>query len=126
MTNPFAESRPLAPVADVEPQDVEVVPEADVVPEWPHQTIEFQGDVLQVRKPTPQALAAFSLATSKYVSNTMRNDMTGMFISRHLSPDSYERVFSRLMDPDDDEYTVDAIGQLMRAVVMLDSEAAGE
>lgn len=92
---------------------------------WPHQTIEFQGDTLHVRKPTPQALAAFSLATSKFVSDQMRNNMTGMFIQRHLSPDSYERVFSRLMDPDDTDYTIETIGQLMRAVVMMDGDAEG-
>lgn len=91
---------------------------------WPHATITFKGDKLQVRKPTQQAMAAFSLGTSKFVSNQMRNDMTSLFIARHLSPQSYEQVFSRLMDPDDTEYTVDTIGQLMRAVVMLDGDAA--
>lgn len=125
MTNPFAEQpRSLAPVADVPEEQEPVVEEAAVDESWPHQRITFMDDVLEVRKPSPQALAAFSLATSKYVSNQMRNDMTGMFISRHLSPDSYERVFSRLMDPDDEEYTVDTIGQLMRAVVMLENEVA--
>jgi hypothetical protein len=83
------------------------------------QELEFKGDTLHARKPTQQALAAFTLATSKYVSTTMRNDMTGLFISRHLSPESYEQVFSRLMDPDDPDYTVETIGELMRGVVDL-------
>lgn len=130
-SNPFAEipARTLSPVAD--PVDVDVVPDEDdeaaeaqpdaatAEPEWAHETIEFKGDTLNVRKPTQQALAAFSLSTSKYVSPQMRNDMTGMFISRHMSPESYERVFSRLMDPDEVEYTIETIGQLMRAVVTL-------
>ena len=81
--------------------------------------LEFKGDKLSVRIPSQQALAAFSLSTSKYVNGTVRNDMTGMFINRHLSPESYEQVFSRLMDPDDDEYTVESIGELMRAIVEL-------
>ena len=81
--------------------------------------LEFKGDKLSVRIPSQQALAAFSLSTSKYVNSNVRNDMTGMFINRHLSPESYEQVFSRLMDPDDDGYTVESIGELMRAIVEL-------
>jgi hypothetical protein len=81
--------------------------------------LEFKGDKLSVRIPTQQALAAFSLSTSKYVDSTVRNDMTGMFINRHLSPESYEQVFSRLMDPDDEDYTVESIGELMRSIVEL-------
>ena len=96
-------------------------PASDEPAEWTHETIEFLGDTLQVRKPTQQAMAAFSLATSKYVTPQVRNDMTGMFISRHMSPDSYSQVFSRLMDPDDEDYTVDSIGALMRTIVELAS-----
>lgn len=81
--------------------------------------IVFKGDKLGVKIPTQQALAAFSLSTSKYVDSSVRNDMTGLFISRHLSPDSYAQVFSRLMDPDDEEYSVESIGELMRAIVEL-------
>lgn len=88
---------------------------------WKHETLKFLDDVLEVRKPTAQALAAYSLASSKYVSNQIRNDMTGLFMVRHLSEASYERVFSRLMDPDDEKYTLDTIGELMRSIVELPS-----
>lgn len=84
-----------------------------------YEHLEYMGDKLTVRIPTQQALAAFSLSTSKYINAQVRNDMTGMFINRHLSPESYERVFSRLMDPDDDDYTVESVGELMRAIVEL-------
>ena len=119
--NPFAAEMPrqLSPVSDTE----EVVDQpADVA--WPHDTIQFLGDTLEVRKPTAQALAAYSLASSKYVSASMRNDMTGLFIARHLSPDSYAQVFSRLMDPDDPDYTLDTIGELMRDIVGLQSSGS--
>jgi hypothetical protein len=79
--------------------------------------LEFNGDTLLVRSPSQQALAAFSLGTSKHVPSNTRNDLTGLFISRHLSPESYERVFSRLMDPTDSEYDVDTVGDLMRKVI---------
>lgn len=81
--------------------------------------LQFKGDKLSVRVPSQQALAAFSLSTSKHIGSGVRNDMTGLFINRHLSPESYEQVFSRLMDPDDDAYTVESIGELMRAIVEL-------
>ena len=93
--------------------------EVDVEPTSDYATLEFKGDTLQVRVPSQQALAAFSLSTSKYISSQTRNDMTGMFINRHLSPESYEQVFSRLMDPDDNDYTIETIGELMRSIVEL-------
>jgi hypothetical protein len=84
---------------------------------WEHETIEFRGDTLNVRRPTDQALAGLSLSSSKYVKMTTRNDITGLFIARHLSPQSYDRVFARLMDPDDTGYTVETIGELMGEIV---------
>ena len=131
MSSPFAKIPPArpslvrdeldgadVPAEDDRPLDVDVEATTEA-PEWTHETVEFLGDTLQVRKPTQQAMAAFSLSTSKYVAAQMRNDMTGLFISRHLSPSSYERVFGRLMDPDDESYTVETIGNLMRAIVEL-------
>ena len=90
---------------------------------WPHDWLEFKNDKLGIRLPTKQALAAFSLASSKYVSLGVKNDLTGLFIARHLSPESYGRVFSRLMDPDDEAYTVDTVGELFNAIVMASIDA---
>ncbi|AYP70015.1 tail assembly chaperone [Mycobacterium phage CRB2] len=86
--------------------------------DWPYDWLEFKGDKLGIRLPTRQALAAFSLASSKYVSLGVKNDLTGLFIARHLSPESYGRVFSRLMDPDENDYDVDTVGELFNAIVM--------
>ena len=106
-------AKPKAKAAD----DAEAIDSEDA--ETNYSALEYKGDKLQVRSPSQQALAAFSLSTSKYIGSQVRNDMTGMFINKHLSPESYERVFSRLMDPDDDGYTVESIGELMRAIVEL-------
>lgn len=84
---------------------------------WPYDMLEFKGDLLGIRLPDRKALAAFSLASSKYVSLGVKNDLTGLFIARHLSPESYGRVFSRLMDPDEDDYDVDTVGELFNAIV---------
>lgn len=96
----------------------EAVGDIVVAETWKHDWLDFRGDHLGIRSPTQQALAALSLASSKYVPLNVQNDITGLFIANHLSPDGYGRVFYRLMDPDDGEYTVETIGQLMRAIVM--------
>lgn len=124
-----------AKVAEAAEQDVEPEkPEIDAVPgttialadrldvstlgeNWEHDWLEFKGDKLGIRLPTRQALTAFSLASSKYVDMQVKNDLTGLFIARHLSPESYGRVFSRLIDPDENDYTVDAVGELFNAIV---------
>jgi hypothetical protein len=84
---------------------------------WDHDFLVFKGDKLGIRVPTRQALAAFSLASGKYVDIGVKNDLTGLFIARHLSPESYGRVFSRLMDPDESDYDVDTVGELFNAIV---------
>ena len=106
-----------APAPEPEPAK----PELD--PDWPHERMEYMGDDLAVRIPTPQALAGFSLASSKYVPIEVRNDMTGLFISEHLGPETYGRLMRRLMDPDDAEYTTSTIGTIMRAIVQLRVDA---
>lgn len=86
-------------------------------PDWKHGSIEFEGDTLNIRKPTEQALTGFSLASSKFVPPSTRNDIAGLFVARHLSPLSYDQVMSRLMDPDDPDYTEETVGELMRLIV---------
>lgn len=86
---------------------------------WPHQFVDFRGDKLAVRRPTQQALSAFSLATSKHVKVRSQNNLTGLFIERHLSEATYDRVYSRMMDGDDPAYDKKAIGKLIGMVVKL-------
>lgn len=105
------ENLPAASVPDVV--------EYELDPGWTHERIDFAGDSLAVRAPTQQALAGFSLASSKYVSNEVKNDMTGLFVVEHLGPESYGRMMQRLMDGDDPDYTPETIGELMRDIVML-------
>jgi len=97
--------------------------EEDLDPGWAHQRITFAGDNLAVRAPTTQALTGFSLASSKYVDNQVKNDMTGLFIVEHIAPESYGRVMQRLMSGDDADYTTDTVGELMRDIVMLTTRA---
>lgn len=98
-------------------------PEPTIEDDWGYETVEFCGDKLGVRRPTQQALIGFSLATSKYLSNERRNNFMGLFISQHLSPLSYDQVMYRLLDPDDPDYTVDTVGDLMKIIVELTTES---
>lgn len=86
---------------------------------WAYERIEFAGDDLAVRVPTPQALTAFQLATSKFMDNDTRNNAVGLFIKRHLGPQSHWHVIARMMDGDDTSYDATTIGQLMTAIVAL-------
>jgi hypothetical protein len=118
MSTPTAPTPAPAEVAVVEAAG-EVVVDDELDPGWEHERLEFAGDRLAVRAPTQQALAGFSLASSKYVPSDVKNDMTGLFISEHLGPESYGRIMQRLMDGDDPDYTTDTIGTIMREIVML-------
>jgi hypothetical protein len=118
----LSESKP-APAVEAAPPAAEP-PALD--PDWEHERLEFYGDDLAVRVPTQQALAGFSLASSKYVPSDVKNDMTGLFLTEHLGPQTYGRIMQRLMDGDDPDYTVETIGQMMREIVMLGVNAQNE
>ena len=115
----MSDSLPAKPPARAKAKAKPEVIDAEIDENAGFSELEFNGDTLLVRSPSQQALAAFSLGTSKHVPSNMRNDLTGLFISNHLAPASYERVFSRLMDPTDDQYDVESIGTLMRLIVEL-------
>ena len=85
--------------------------------QWAHEFMEFGGDTLEIRVPTPQAMSALSLGMGKYVPAKMKNEISGLFIARHLSPDTYEHVYSRLMNPDDAGYNANSIGELIGALL---------
>lgn len=118
----FDQPTPEPPKAETsaEPMEGEVIQRDEIAkPEdtWPHELLEFKGDTLQVRAPSDQALTAFSLASGRFVPMEIKNDIVGLFVSKHLSLQSYGHVFARLMDPDDEGYNPETIGELMRAIV---------
>lgn len=90
----------------------------DEPPTWPHDTVEFMDDVWEVKKPQPQALAAFALASGKYITPKMQNDMVGLFIKNHLSEKSHERLYERMMDPED-TFSQEDTGQLMQKIATI-------
>lgn len=98
--------------------------DADSESPWEHERLEFQGDLLAVRKPQMQALGGYQLATSGFMSDEQKTKYTGLFISRHLSGNTWARVMDRLMNPDDPDYDEDTIGALMTEVVELQTGKA--
>jgi len=124
---PVADTPAVVPAEaiDKEPTDLEkwLTAEAAWVNKydagWVHQRVEYKGDNLAVRKPTDQGISGFSLATSKFTRPETKNNITGLFIERHLGPDSYDRVMERLMDPDDPGYTTASVADVMGLIVDL-------
>lgn len=93
-----------------------VVPsDAPPVP-WPHDVLDFMGEEFEIRRPSAQALAAFSLSSGKYISQDMQNNMVGLFIRNHLSEASHGRVYERMMDPEDVDFTPTTLGDLVREI----------
>lgn len=90
----------------------------DEQPVWSHDRIDYLGESWEVRKPQPQALAAFALASGKYISPEMQNDMVGLFIRNHMSEESYRHAFERMLDPAD-EFSQESLGELMQRIATL-------
>lgn len=87
--------------------------------DWAHEWIEFEGDRLAVRKPTTQALAAYSLSASQFVAPQIQNDISGLFMARHMAQGSYLHVMDRFINGDDPDYDEKTVGALMRMIVEL-------
>ncbi|MGW5147527.1 hypothetical protein [Rhodococcus koreensis] len=83
--------------------------------EWTHDTVDFMDETWEVKAPQPKALAAFALASGKYINPNMQNNMVGLFIKNHLSEKSHERLYERMMDADD-EFTQEHAGLLMQKI----------
>ncbi|NKY48050.1 hypothetical protein [Nocardia cerradoensis] len=90
------------------------------IPKWKHQTVELDGEIIQVRKPAPQALQAFSMAISKYAPPQIQMDMANLFVKNHISPLSYGRLLARMMDPEE-SFTMEDFGRLIEKIATLDT-----
>lgn len=105
-----------APVTDTKTEPTPNLPTKE--PPWEHDTIDYLDETWEVKKPQPQALAAFALASGKYITPEMQNDMVGLFIRNHMSDKSHRRAYERMMDPDD-TFTQESMGKLMQLIATL-------
>jgi hypothetical protein len=84
---------------------------------WPHQHVEFYGDRLEIRVPTPRAMSALQMGLSKHNPPAMRNEFANRFLRLHLSDASYERFFDRMFNPDETDYTNGTLMELIDAML---------
>lgn len=105
---------------NVAPASTEIANPEDVKAPWLFEHIDFYGEQWEVRKPSQQALAAFALSSGKYIPQKLQNDLVGLFIKQHMSEECHEKVYVRLMDPDDPDFTPKTLGELMAAIATLE------
>lgn len=90
--------------------------------EWSHDWLEFKGDKLAIRVPKGAALQA--LGAARHNSLEFQDRLVNLFVAKHLSPETYERVMYRMVDPDDEEFTTGAWGELISAIAEVGGERA--
>lgn len=92
------------------------------VPRWPHEQLELNGRVIQVRRPKPEALQAFALAASKYTPQRTQTNMVALFVRNHISAKSYNELMLAMMNPEDpNPFVMDDFGKLMQEIAKLGS-----
>jgi hypothetical protein len=90
--------------------------------EWAYDWLEFKGDKLAIRVPKGSALQA--LGNSRHCSLDFQDRLVHMFVAKHISDETYERITYRMVDPDDEEFTMKAWGELLNAIAELGAERA--
>lgn len=103
---------PAATTTEVDKPDEEILDEG-----WPYERLEYKGDNLAIRPAKMQALMAYQLSSGKYITMERQNDASGLFIDKHIGPDSYDRIMERMSDPDDPDYTMTSFGEIMGELV---------
>ncbi|MGV0738241.1 hypothetical protein ABQF35_14225 [Mycobacterium syngnathidarum] len=90
--------------------------------EWKHDWLDFKDDKLGIRVPKGAALQA--LGAARHNSLEFQDRLLNLFVAKHLSPESYERVFFRMIDPDDEGFTTEDWGKLINAIAEIGGERA--
>lgn len=84
---------------------------------WDHDLIAFKGDQLAIRYPTSAACQGYAFAAGPGSTGREQTYYTRLFLQRHLSPESFNRVMDRMINPDDAEYADEGVlGELTTAM----------
>lgn len=126
---PAPESTPIPPQEPTR----ETIPAAEPVvdpgwihsPGWSYDWLDYRGDRLAVRIPNKSAVHAIS--NLKFSTPEFQQKLFHRFLDKHLSPESYQRVCDRMVDPDDTGYAdvpvdTDPLGEILRELL----KAGGE
>jgi hypothetical protein len=85
-------------------------------PGHPYRALEVDGvGIIHARKPLPNAIPALAGAANAKVSNLARIDYLDIFIQNHLAEGEFEKLLSRMMDPDE-AMPEDAMLRVSRAI----------
>ena len=79
-------------------------------------TMDVAGEMVPVFAPTPQAIHVFKSAVSKYTPRKTQNDLVTLFVQDHTTPEQFERLMVRMIDPTD-TFTMPMLGEIMRKIV---------
>ncbi|MFA5711469.1 hypothetical protein [Mycolicibacterium sp.] len=85
--------------------------------EWEHDWLDFHGDRLAFRVPKSAAIQGFVMAQSKYAPADLRGEAANLFLIKHLSPESFDRVLFRMSNPDDPAYSIKTVSELVEAIM---------
>lgn len=113
--------RELDTPEDDEDDDVEPAWD-DADKTWEYEFVEYKGDRLAVRKPLQQALTGLSMGASKFMKPEKQLNFITLFVERHMSEASYDRLIDRMMDPGDTEYGPKSFAQVMKLITSLARE----
>ena len=89
---------------------------------WPHQTIDFYGDTLEVRTPSLAAYNSAFMFLAAAAPDQIKISLSNRFLINHLSTDSYAQVVARMMDPER-EYAEQPVGELIRRLLTMTEQA---
>lgn len=84
---------------------------------WDHEWLDFHGDRLAIRKPRESVVNALVMVNSARVSEQTRGGVISTIVQEHLSPESFERVLWRSISPDDPDYTLSTLSDLVEALI---------
>lgn len=89
--------------------------EADVLAGQRELTVMIKGEAVAFRKPQPKALDAIVKALDRKLAGN--SDYVTKFIQGHTSPETYQRLLERMIDPED-LLTMHDFGDVMKAIVV--------
>jgi hypothetical protein len=112
-TEPPLPAEPDEPVEEAEP---EAEPEWKQQAEWEHDWIPFHGDLLAFRVPSQSAVSAVGIGAGPGSTSNEQSFYARYFISQHLSPESFQRVIMRSIQPDGYPDGVDPYNDLVSAI----------
>jgi hypothetical protein len=72
------------------------------------------------------AITAFQVSATNYIPTEIQSRVTSKFIFSHIGPDSYDRVMTRMISPDEVDYPQNALPEVFNVILQLKLNALSE